>query len=327
MVIIGATAILVTAVFAVRGTSLGGHFTDALGVANALSQHHSRVLGAFFAIVLLDASIIGAAAVTLSTSYAFGDVFGIKHSLHRKFKDAKPFYASYTAMIVVAAGIVLIPGAPLGLLTTAVQALAGILLPSASVFLLLLCNDREVLGPWVNPRWLNILACFIIGVLVVLSGTLVVTTLFPTLNAAATAIWIAAVLAAARGRPRRLVRANAVAASAEGIASAHQDDRRRADELADAAAGAAQAGRMVDGNQDGRAAAARLPHRVRAAADRQGHPARQPRLTGMSAGRPTLQLKLSARGPAGYGVSGSAAGGHSRMVASEGGEGRARRQS
>ena len=54
----------------------------------------------FFAIVLLDASIIGAAAVTLSTSYAFGDVFGIKHSLHRTFKDAKPFYASYTAMIV-----------------------------------------------------------------------------------------------------------------------------------------------------------------------------------------------------------------------------------
>ena len=125
VVIIGATAILITAVFAVRGTNLAGKFTDALGVANALGQYHSRVLGALFAIVLLDASIIGAAAVTLSTGYAFGDVFGIKHSLHRKFKDAKPFYASYTAMIVAAAGITLIPGAPLGLLTTAVQALAG----------------------------------------------------------------------------------------------------------------------------------------------------------------------------------------------------------
>ena len=197
VVIIGATAIMITAVFAVRGTSLAGHFTDALGVANALGQHHSRVLGAFFAIVLLDASIIGAAAVTLATSYAFGDVFGIKHSLRRTFRDAKPFYASYTAMIVVAAGIVLIPGAPLGLLTTAVQALAGILLPSASVFLLLLCNDREVLGPWMNPRWLNALASFIIGVLVVLSGTLVATTLFSTLNAAVTAIWIAVGLAVA----------------------------------------------------------------------------------------------------------------------------------
>ena len=82
-------------------------------------------------------------------------------------------------MIVVAAGIVLIPGAPLGLLTTAVQALAGVLLPSASVFLLLLCNDAEVLGPWMNHRWLNVLASVIIGVLLALSGTLVVTTLFP----------------------------------------------------------------------------------------------------------------------------------------------------
>ena len=45
----------------------------------------------------------------------------------------------------------LIPGAPLGVITLAVQALAGVLLPSASVFLLLLCNDREVLGPWRNP--------------------------------------------------------------------------------------------------------------------------------------------------------------------------------
>jgi Mn2+/Fe2+ NRAMP family transporter len=195
VVVLGAAAILVVAVFAVRGTSLAGHFTDALGVAEALGKH-SRVLGALFAIVLLDASIIGAAAVTLSTSYAFGDVFGLKHSLHRKFSDARPFYASYAAMIAVAAGIVLIPGAPLGLLTTAVQALAGVLLPSASVFLLLLCNDAAVLGPWMNRRWLNILASAIIGVLLTLSGTLVVTTLFPGLDSAKVAIGVAALLVA-----------------------------------------------------------------------------------------------------------------------------------
>ncbi len=195
VVVGGAAAIMVVAVYAVRGTHLVGNFTDALGVAQALGTYHSRVLGALFAIVLLDASIIGASAVTLSTSYAFGDVFGIKHSLHRKFKDAKPFYASYAGMIVVAAGIVLIPGTPLGLLTTAVQALAGILLPSASVFLLLLCNDREVLGPWLNPRWLNIMATIIVGVLLVLSGTLVIDTMFTHLNAGQTAVWLAAALA------------------------------------------------------------------------------------------------------------------------------------
>ncbi len=193
VVVGGASAIVIVAVYAVRGTRLAGQFTDALGVAHALGTH-GYALGALFAIVLLDASIIGASAVTLSTSYAFGDVFGIKHSLHRKFSEAKPFYASYTAMIAVAAGIVLIPGAPLGLLTTAVQALAGILLPSASVFLLLLCNDREVLGPWMNRTWLNVVATVIVGVLLVLSGTLVIDTMFSGLDAAQTALWVAAAL-------------------------------------------------------------------------------------------------------------------------------------
>jgi Mn2+/Fe2+ NRAMP family transporter len=196
VVVIGAAAILVVAVHAVQGARLAGHFTSALGVADALGMR-SRVLGALFAIVLLDASIIGAAAVTLATSYAFGDVFGLRHSLHRKFRDAKPFYASYAGMIALAAGIVLIPGTPLGLLTTAVQALAGVLLPSASAFLLLLCNDEDVLGPWVNPRWLNALAGVIIGVLLILSGTLVVTTLFPRFDAARVVIWLSALLLAA----------------------------------------------------------------------------------------------------------------------------------
>ncbi|MGO8956010.1 MAG: NRAMP family divalent metal transporter [Streptosporangiaceae bacterium] len=196
VVVGGAASILIVADYAVRGTALAGHFTDALGIADALGLH-SRALGALFAIVLLDASIIGAAAVTLSTSYAFGDVFNLKHSLHRSFRDAKAFYAIYSAMVVVAAGVVLIPHAPLGLLTTAVQALAGVLLPSASVFLLLLCNDPEVLGPWMNARWLNVTAAVIIGTLLMLSATLVVTTLFPAVSATKVAAWLSAGLVTA----------------------------------------------------------------------------------------------------------------------------------
>ena len=198
VVVVGAIAVMVVAVFAVRGTDLVGHFTNALGVARALEQH-AYWYGALFAIVLLDASIIGASAVTLSTSYAFGDVFGLKHSLNRSFRDAKQFYLSYSVLVVAAAGIVLIPHAPLGLITTSVQALAGVLLPSASVFLLLLCNDPEVLGPWVNPRWLNILATIIIGVLLTLSGTLVVSTVFPGLNVADVAGALAVALVVAGG--------------------------------------------------------------------------------------------------------------------------------
>ena len=196
VVVIGAACIMVAADYAARGTRAFGHFTNAGGVAHLLAGRGDG-LGAMFALLLFDASILGAAAVTLSTSYAFGDVFGIRHSLHRGFSEAKQFYLSYTAMVGLAAAVVLIPGAPLGLITTSVQALAGLLLPSASVFLLLLCNDREVLGPWVNAGWLNALASTIIAVLLVLSGTLMATTLFPNINVAAVFIYLAIGLAAA----------------------------------------------------------------------------------------------------------------------------------
>jgi Mn2+/Fe2+ NRAMP family transporter len=104
------------------------------------------------------------------------------HSLHRGWRDARVFHGTFAALVVAAAGIVVIPHAPLGLITVAVQALAGVLLPSATVFLLPLCNDRAVLGPWTNAPWLNGLASLIVTVLLMLSGTLVATTLFPGLD-------------------------------------------------------------------------------------------------------------------------------------------------
>jgi Mn2+/Fe2+ NRAMP family transporter len=182
VVVIGAAALICVSAFAFGGTRYFGNFTDAGGTAAGLDHVLGGVAGAFFALVLLNASLIGAGALTLSTSYAFGDVFGTKSSLHRSFADAKVFYGIFSALIVGAAAIVLIPGAPLGVITLAVQALAGVLLPSASVFLLLLCNDREVLGPWVNRPWLNVLASVIVATLVLLSLILMATVLFPNID-------------------------------------------------------------------------------------------------------------------------------------------------
>jgi NRAMP (natural resistance-associated macrophage protein)-like metal ion transporter len=182
VVVLGAGALISVTAFAFGGTPYAGHFNDAGTVATDLGRTLGSTAGTFFAIILLNASLIGAAAVTLSTSYAFGDVFGQRHSLNRGIRDAKVFYASFTLMVAFAAGIVLIPGAPLGLITTSVQALAGVLLPSATVFLLLLCNDREVLGPWSNPPWLNAIASVIIAVLVELSLILMASTLFPSID-------------------------------------------------------------------------------------------------------------------------------------------------
>jgi Mn2+/Fe2+ NRAMP family transporter len=182
VVVIGAAAIMMATASAFAGTPEFGHYRDALHIAQGLHRYISPSAGAIFALLLADASIVGASAVTLATSYAFGDMFGLRHSLHRGIRDAKLFYASYTAMVVVAAAIVLIPRAPLGLITTAVQALAGIMLPSSTVFAVLLCNDRAVLGPWVNRAWLNVIAAVIVGSLLVLSLILVISTVFTSID-------------------------------------------------------------------------------------------------------------------------------------------------
>ena len=179
---------------AFSGTVLHGHFTDAGAVARGLDHYVGHASGAIFAIILLNASIIGAASVTLATSYAFGDVFGARHSLHRSWREAKLFYGTFTAMVALAAMIVLIPGAPLGLITTGVQALAGVLLPSATVFLLLLCNDKAVLGPWVNGLWLNMVAVFIVSILLLMSLVLMATTLFSDINVNQLAVALGGVL-------------------------------------------------------------------------------------------------------------------------------------
>jgi Mn2+/Fe2+ NRAMP family transporter len=182
LVMIGGTALMAFTAAAFAGTPGFGNFTDAAGVAAGLEKHAGPVAGVLFALALIDASIIGASAVSLSTAYAIGDVLTARHSLHRKPTEAIGFYLVYAGLIGLAAALVVIPGTPLGLLTVAVQTLAGVLLPSATVFLLLLCNDRAVLGPWVNGRWLNLFTGSVIAVLVVLSVILTAAVLYPDIG-------------------------------------------------------------------------------------------------------------------------------------------------
>ncbi|WP_238009504.1 Nramp family divalent metal transporter [Dactylosporangium sp. AC04546] len=182
IVVVGAAAMMCCAAAAFAGRPGFGHFTDAAGVAAGLGRYVHEAAGILFAIALIDASIIGAAAVALSTSYAIGDVLGLRHSLHRSPRQAKPFYAVFAALLLASAIIVVVPGSPLGLLTEGVQTLAGVLLPSATVFLLLLCNDRAVLGPWVNTRATNLFTSAVIGVLVMLSIILTTSVLYPRIT-------------------------------------------------------------------------------------------------------------------------------------------------
>ncbi|OBJ25218.1 manganese transporter [Mycobacterium colombiense] len=184
VVMVGATALMAVAAFGLTGTADAGHFTDAGAVASGLSKHLGGPLGVLFAIILLDASLIGANAVGLATTYAVGDAMGKRHSLHWKISEAPLFYGGYAILLAVSAAVSFSPDHILGLVTQGVQALAGVLLPSATVFLVLLCNDRAVLGPWVNTVRQNIIAWIIVWCLVLLSLALTAATFFPNLSTA-----------------------------------------------------------------------------------------------------------------------------------------------
>jgi Mn2+/Fe2+ NRAMP family transporter len=184
VVMAGATVLMAVTAFGLGGTEEAGNFTDAGAVATALSNHVGHTMGVLFAIILLDASLIGANAIGLATTYAVGDAMGKRHSLHWKVTEAPLFYGGYALLLAVSAAVAFSPDHILGLVTQGVQALAGVLLPSATVFLVLLCNDRAVLGPWVNTVRQNIIAWTIVWSLVLLSLALTATTFFKSLPTA-----------------------------------------------------------------------------------------------------------------------------------------------
>ncbi|MHB1783052.1 MAG: NRAMP family divalent metal transporter, partial [Acidimicrobiales bacterium] len=158
-------------------------YTDSGWFNHAIAVTLGPVAGGIAAVMLVFAALVGAGAVSLSTSYAFGDTFNRFHSLHRTVRTAPVFYAAYGVQILLACVVVgLGSNAFLGTATQYVQVLAGILLPSAVLFLVLLCNDTDVLGPWVNGPVINFFAVMIVSVLVVLSLDLTISTLFPSIN-------------------------------------------------------------------------------------------------------------------------------------------------
>jgi Mn2+/Fe2+ NRAMP family transporter len=186
--------------------------TDSGTFNRAISVTLGHGVGAIGAVVLVLFALVGAAAVPLSTAYAYSDAFGKPHSLHHGFRSAPFFHGLRALQLLVGCAIVIFgSNALLGTLTQYVQVLAGILLPSASLFLVLLCNDAQVLGPWINKKVLNFFAVLIVAVLLVLSADLTIATLFPHLDgvklsevcfavAGAVAVVVAPVLAVVRRR-------------------------------------------------------------------------------------------------------------------------------
>ena len=132
-----------------------------------------------FAIGLFDAGFLGALCISLSTSWAVGEVFGWAHSLNKSVRDAPWFYVVYLAMLLSSGAVVLIPGAPLITITMFVQIVAVTLLPACLFFLILILNSPEFMGDRVNTRWQNIANVSIAIFMIIMSTLFALSTLFP----------------------------------------------------------------------------------------------------------------------------------------------------
>ena len=145
-------------------------FSDPAQMAADLAPSVGPFVKNALLLMMVNAAVLGTTAISLSSAWAYGEVKGWPHSLHRKFKEAPGFYIVYGACVFGAAAVVLIPKVPLQLVIVSVQVLAGLMLPSAIIFLQLMLNDRQLLGDeYVNRPWNNWVNWIIITVLFLLS--------------------------------------------------------------------------------------------------------------------------------------------------------------
>jgi Mn2+/Fe2+ NRAMP family transporter len=159
----------------------GFTFTDPAQMAADIGTFTNGFFKHAILLLMINAAVLGTTAISLSSAWAYGEVRGWPHSLQLPLRQAPGFYAVYVVCVAAAAGLVLIPGAPLQLIILGVQVLAGVMLPSAIIFLQLLLNDRQLLGGYANKPWNNVVNWTIIVVLFALSVILAAQVAAPNL--------------------------------------------------------------------------------------------------------------------------------------------------
>ena len=177
--------IIAIAIVVLTGTLVYGHADaanfDIQAILHILRQSSLGSIGtALFALGLVEAGLIAAIAITASTSWAVGEALKLPRSLNLKPQRALPFYLSGILSAGMAAMVVLIPHIPLGFLNLTVQVIASIFMPAAMLFLLMLLNDREIMGTYVNRRWQNWSAFAIVGFLILANAIYGYTVVFPS---------------------------------------------------------------------------------------------------------------------------------------------------
>ena len=157
----------------------GVEVTSAKDAALALLPLAGPYAEILFAIGLLNASVFSAAILPLSTAYVVCEAFGWEMGINRSFKEAKVFFSIYTALIVLGAGIILLPIPSLIDAMLSSQTLNGVLLPVILIVMLRLINDKRQMGKYVNGRVFNIIAWITVVILISLTVMLIVTSWFP----------------------------------------------------------------------------------------------------------------------------------------------------
>src|SRR4030043_461814 len=173
-VIFGSFAVNVVAFFIIMLCPVtffthGPHIETAKDAALALAPLAGSYCAWLFAFGLLNASLFAASILPLSTAYTICEAFGWESSINTKFVEAPQFYGLYTITIFLGAGIILLPNVPLISIMFYSQVINGILLPFVLIFMLLLINDRKIMGDYVNSTIMNILSWATVAVLISLS--------------------------------------------------------------------------------------------------------------------------------------------------------------
>ena len=174
-IIVNIVAFFIILLCAVTVHQAGIQIETAKDAALALAPLAGKYCTWLFAFGLLNASLFAASILPLSTAYTICEAFGWESSVNRKFAEAPQFYGLYSIMIILGAAVILFPDVPLIPIMFYSQVINGVLLPVILIFMLILVNDRRIMGNFTNGWTLNLISLFTISALILLSGAMVVT--------------------------------------------------------------------------------------------------------------------------------------------------------
>jgi Mn2+/Fe2+ NRAMP family transporter len=173
----GMAAIVATAPLFTHGIS--PRDWQAAEFAQAIEPYVGHAGAALFALGIFEAGAVAAITISTSSAYAFGEVLRAPHSLNARLSEGWAFYAVLIGSATLAGALVLIPGVPLQQVVIIVNVIAVLAMPPALVFLLLIANDPEVMGPYRNARGWNIAGIGVTVLLVLVGLGYAANVLFP----------------------------------------------------------------------------------------------------------------------------------------------------